>query len=147
MSHPYNPTTCDDHQCDTCGLFPHVSAKKGCDLCVDPTQCDWETRAITKVYQDGNSILYVFQGITSKRGQQYIGKWFTVRKKPGEKHNRRCINYHFPVRDAFEEAQADLDAWAQKRGLVEIIDQRKEVKQYAISLHKVRSSNIFRGSS
>jgi len=135
MTHTYDPKTCDEtHECETCNLYPGERAKKGCDLCIDPEKCDWEAKIVTRIYKHKQHIFYVHQGQVKHQGNHANdGKWFTIRKLPGEKHNRMMNNYHLAVRDTFAEAQFDLDCLAARRGFEEIVkaDCRKELKQYA----------------
>ena len=65
-----------------------------------------------KIYCDNNSRYFISQGIG--RGKC---PWFTVRVLDGWDSQKKVNSPALPCRYDQTEAQADLDAWAQKKGL------------------------------
>lgn len=68
----------------------------------------------TKTYTADGRIYYVGQGL----GQNVPGaQWFSLwQKSDGKGGTHRLKSPSLPLRDTQEEAQADLDAYAEKKG-------------------------------
>lgn len=62
-------------------------------------------------YLDENAnLVFVSSGISG-------GKvWMTVRQKPSQKGTHRIKTKYLPIRHSMDEAQADLDTYAEKKG-------------------------------
>jgi hypothetical protein len=63
------------------------------------------------IYMDENGAIYrVDQGLGK-------GEWMTLRRKRGKEGSHRVKSPALPLRAISVEAQADLDVWAEKKGL------------------------------
>jgi hypothetical protein len=65
------------------------------------------------IYQDESGAIY-------RADHGLGGKVFMTLRQIGQKGNHRVKSSALPLRDTLEEAQADLDFWAKKKGLIPI---------------------------
>jgi len=66
----------------------------------------------TNYIDDKGSLVFLSQGF----GATSASPWFTVRAKPGRSATHRVSSPNLPTRSTRARAQADLDAYAKKRG-------------------------------
>ena len=75
-------------------------------------------------YDDNDHEIFVHDGISNGE------KWGTFYRKPNGAL-KRVVSKNLLMRDTREEAQADLDAYAEKNGFSNLIDGIKNIKEVA----------------